>query len=245
MTCEMHNSMIALTKIVQLQCFSTEIRQINENELSVKAKIANLNPFIDSDGILRVGGRLNLSNYDYAKKFPMLLPKRHRFTFLLVEHEHIRLFHTGPQHLLACIRERFWPIDGRNLVRKVIRRCIRCHRFNARAVKCIMGELPEERVTPCRPFLVRGIDYAGPFSLKDRQTKNYKITKAYICLFICLSTKAVHIELVSDLTTTCFLASLRRFFARRGKTNKILSDNATNFVGASKQLKHFLETSKF
>ncbi|XP_064215657.1 uncharacterized protein LOC135267304 [Tribolium castaneum] len=100
-----------------------------------------------------------------------------------------------------------------------------------------MGELPSCRVKQTFPFYCKGIDYAGPFHLKDRTTRNPKIVKAYVCLFVCMAVKAVHIEVVSDLTTEAFLACLKRFISRRGKPKDIFSDNGLNFVGAANELR--------
>ncbi|XP_026467804.1 uncharacterized protein LOC113371391 [Ctenocephalides felis] len=100
-----------------------------------------------------------------------------------------------------------------------------------------MVNLPKSRVTPQSPFFICGVDYGGPVLKRDRQTRGYKKLKAYICLFVCFVTKAIHIELVSDLTTNSFMATLKRFMARRGKPREIYSDNGTNFICAASGLK--------
>lgn len=241
---ELDDSLNQLIKIVQSKHFSKEISEISRNGIVPNnSPILKLSPILDDSGILRVGGRLKLSSFNFMKKHPALLPKGHNFSISIARREHERLLHAGPQHTLASLRERFWLLDGRNIVRKVIRNCTVCFKLNAKPVIPLMGELPVERTTPTRPFLFTGIDYAGPFKLKDRITRNYKLTKAYICLFICLSTKAIHLELVGDLSTNLFLAALRRFIARRGKPTVINSDNGTNLVGGSKELKLFFETA--
>jgi hypothetical protein len=99
-----------------------------------------------------------------------------------------------------------------------------------------LGELPAPRVQPSRPFLTTGIDYAGPISLRLGTTRNKTITKGFIVFCVCLATKAVHIEVVTSLTTEAFLAALRRFIARRGKPRTIYPDNGTNFQGAVNKL---------
>ncbi|XP_037810628.1 uncharacterized protein LOC119602902 [Lucilia sericata] len=99
-----------------------------------------------------------------------------------------------------------------------------------------MAPLPKERTTLCRPFTNTGVDFAGPFEIKSFTGRYCKITKGYVCLFICFATKAIHLEAVSDLTTTAFLASLARFIARRGCPSCVYSDNGRNFVGASKEI---------
>ena len=99
-----------------------------------------------------------------------------------------------------------------------------------------MGQLPPARVNPSPPFSVTGINYAGPFTLKRGHTRKPVLVKAYIALFVCFATKAVHLEIVSDLTTEAFLAALRRFVSRRGLPTEIHSDNGTNYVGARNDL---------
>ncbi|XP_018359704.1 PREDICTED: uncharacterized protein LOC108758957 [Trachymyrmex cornetzi] len=102
-----------------------------------------------------------------------------------------------------------------------------------------MGDLPKERVTGyIRPFAISGVDYAGPIFIREsRRRGRHPTFKAYIALFICLNTRAIHLELVTDLTTEAFLAALRRFTGRRGICSRLISDNGTNFVGASRELK--------
>jgi len=104
-----------------------------------------------------------------------------------------------------------------------------------------MGQLPADRVEPARPFLKCGIDFAGPFLIKSSIRRNAPLLKGYVCMFVCFTTKAVHIELVGDLSTQAFISALNRFFDRRGKSITIYSDNATNFVGASHKLKEWYD----
>ncbi|XP_033231512.1 uncharacterized protein LOC117182525, partial [Belonocnema kinseyi] len=143
----------------------------------------------------------------------------------------------GSQATLYGIRENYWPIDGRNVTRQINRQCITCFRAKPCGVNYIMGNLPENRLFSTRPFLNVGVDYCGPFHIKEKRHRNRKKVKAYVSIYICFASKAVHLELVSDLSTEAFIGSLKRFFARRGKSKTISSDNATNFVGASNELK--------
>ncbi|XP_018358471.1 PREDICTED: uncharacterized protein LOC108758159 [Trachymyrmex cornetzi] len=99
-----------------------------------------------------------------------------------------------------------------------------------------MSDLPSTRVTPSHPFTHTGLDFGGPFIIREHKRRNARKLKAYICIFVCFSTKAMHIELVADLTSEAFLASLKRFMARRGKVACLYSDNGTNFVGAAREL---------
>ncbi|KAL6432033.1 hypothetical protein ACFW04_007459 [Cataglyphis niger] len=106
-----------------------------------------------------------------------------------------------------------------------------------------MGDLPRLRVTPARPFLRTGVDYAGPIQLRTTKGRGHRSYKAFIAVFVCLSTKAVHLEVVSDYSADAFLAALRRFTARRGLCRSLQSDCGTNFVGADAQLRAFFTAS--
>lgn len=110
----------------------------------------------------------------------------------------------------------------------------------------IMAPLPKYRVKPQRPFLRSGVDFAGPIQLRASAGRGSKSFKAYICVFICLSTKAIHLEVAVDLSTQGFISAFRRFISRRGRCSELHSDNGTNFKGASAELKQmFTEASKF
>jgi hypothetical protein len=224
--------------MVQQISYAQEIKDLmDQQEVAKTSSLKTLHPFIDQEGLLRVGGRLQQSNLPYQAIHLMILPANHHFTKLVVSAEHIRLHHTGSQLLTASLRERYWIPRIRNLVKSVTYQCLNCFRFKAQAAKQLMGELPPPRVQPSRPFLTTGIDYAGPISLKLGTTRSKITTKGYIAIFVCFATKAIHIELVTSLTTEAFLAALRRFIARRGKPKTIYSDNGTNFQGAANQLK--------
>ena len=119
--------------------------------------------------------------------------------------------HAGTQATLYSIREFYWPIDGRNITRHVIRKCITYFRAKPRGVDYLMGNLPEHRLNSTRPFLNIGIDYCGPFYIKEKRHRNRNKIKVYVSIFICFATKAVHLELVSDLSTKAFISCLRGF----------------------------------
>ncbi|XP_033180022.1 uncharacterized protein LOC105681646 [Bombus impatiens] len=107
-----------------------------------------------------------------------------------------------------------------------------------------MGNLPEARVTESRPFTNVGVDYCGPFYIKEKRERNRRQVKVYVAIFICLAAKAVHIELVGDLTSEAFIAALRRFIARRGFCSALHSDNGSNFIGANNDLRELYELLK-
>lgn len=198
-----------------------------------------MHPFLDKHGILRVGGRLSKAELSYDQRHPIILSNNHHFTNLIVMHEHKKQLHAGPQLLLANIRLKFWILSGLNTIKKVLRSCIICFRVKPKGSSALMGDLPESRITPSRPFYDSGVDFAGPINIKTSKLKNSKILKSYIAVFVCFVTKAVHIEVVSDLTTESFLNALKRFISRRGKCRNLYSDNGTNFVGANNELREF------
>nr|CAI5827413.1 unnamed protein product [Callosobruchus analis] len=210
-----------LVRVSQRESFAVEYKDLLESKpLSSSSNLLKLNP--------------------YKKKHPMIIHCKHPFTKLLFVYEHLRLFHAGPQLLISSLRNQFWPVAARNLAMSTVRNCMRCFRFNAEAVQPIMGDLPRDKITPTSPFLNTGVDYAGPFTIRIRKGRGSKTEKCYVAVFVCFSTKAIHLELVSSLSSDAFLNCLRRFIARRGKPNKIYSDNGTNFVGAKRELTRFL-----
>uniref|UniRef100_A0AAG5DS52 Integrase catalytic domain-containing protein n=1 Tax=Anopheles atroparvus TaxID=41427 RepID=A0AAG5DS52_ANOAO len=200
-----------LVRLAQQDGFAAEIKDLkNGKQLKKQSSLRRLTPFLDGKGIMRVGGRLNLANLPFQSKHPALLPRDHPFPRLLAEHQHQILLHGGGRLLLSSIRERYWPLQGRMLVKSVVRRCFRCMRSQPVAAQQQMGQLPACRVTPGRPFAVTGI--------------------------FCFATKAVHLELVGDLSTQGFIAALRRFTCRRGVPEHLHSDNGKNFEGAKNEL---------
>ncbi|XP_033361548.1 uncharacterized protein LOC117239823 [Bombus vosnesenskii] len=188
------------------------------------------------EGILRVGGRLSHSSMTFAQKHPIVLPKS-SVTTRIIDHEHKIHMHSGTQATLYAVRQRYWPVDGRSQVWRAIKGCVRCCRAQPPPVEYVMGNLPEARVTESRPFTNVGVDYCGPFHIKEKRDRNRRQIKVYVAIFVCLAIKAVHIELVDDLTSEAFIAALRRFIARRGYCSTIHSDNGTNFRGASNELR--------
>ncbi|XP_058840959.1 uncharacterized protein LOC131696437 [Topomyia yanbarensis] len=149
-------------------------------------------------------------------------------------HYHQSHLHAGPQLLVACVREKFWPLRIRDLARQVVYSCINCFRCRPHNLEQLMGDLPPERFTPTLPFLSTGIDLCGPFQY--RKIKKGSPIKSFVAIFVCLVTKATHIELVYDLSTAAFIAALHRFIARRGKPNLIECDNAKHFKGTAREL---------
>lgn len=138
-------------------------------------------------------------------------------------------------------REKFWIPRARQLAKEVINGCVKCKRYVFTQSEQQMAPLPLNRTTPGKVFETCGIDYCGPVYLKPRVGRTPITLKAYVCVFICLATRAIHLELVSDLTTNAFLAALRRIVARRGRIREIVSDHGSNFVGAYNEIERLKE----
>ncbi|XP_066583621.1 uncharacterized protein [Prorops nasuta] len=226
-------------KHLQSIYFTDIINSLNHPNKTVNKKFAILSPFLDEQGIIRVGGRIHKSNLSYAQRHPILLPKHHLMECLIRE-IHLKLHHSGVLTTLYHLRQRFWLLDGKNYVKRVIRSCNRCFRFKPSTVTYRMGDLPKARMSASPPFTHTGVDFCGPFYNKERKYRNRNKVKIYVSVFVCMSVKAIHLEVVFDMTSEGFLAALRRFTSRRGLPQHIYSDNGTNFIGANNQLREIL-----
>ena len=229
-------------KVMQGEMFGEELSLLQDGkELPRKSKLLSLRPFVDAQGLLRVGGRASLSKLSYSRRHPIILPSDHVLTKLIVHSEHLRLLHAGPTLTSASLTHRFHIVSSRKVVRSVTRRCVVCRRDSAKPQAQMLGQLPSERVSPGSVFQCVGVDYAGPILTKRGATRKPILDKSYVCVFVSLAVKAVHLEVVSDLTTAAFIATLRRFISRRGKPSSIWSDHGSNFIGSARELKELHE----
>ncbi|XP_065361855.1 uncharacterized protein LOC135955432 [Calliphora vicina] len=233
---DIHKGTKLLIRMVQRCNFTVECECLCQGKpIPSSSSLISLNPFMDNFGLLRVGGRLKNSALDFNAQHPIIIPRQHPLTDSIITYFHEKNLHAGPQSLLATIRLQYWPLGGRKVVTRIVNKCVRCLHFRHRVIEHIMGNLPHDRVQAHRAFLVTGVDYCGPLYYRAEIRSRAKI-KCYISLFICFSTKAVHLELVKDLSTQGFLAALKRFISIRGRPKTIWSDNATNFVGSRNEL---------
>lgn len=238
--------MKVIVKIVQSEEFKDEIKSIkSDGRVLQKSSLIALNPFLDQQEILRVGGRLKHATVRGTSKHLIIVPSSHHFTLLIIKYYHEKLFHAGTQTTLNAIREEFWPIFAKSQVKKTIRICVKCRKAHPTPSHQIMGQLPPARINVARPFWNAGVDYCGPFYVRDRVRRNSKQYKSYVAIIVCMATKAVHIELVEDLSTESFIAALKRFISRRGRVKNFYSDNGRNFVGADRELQALLHNEEF
>ena len=189
----------------------------------------------EENGVLVCKGRLENADLSLESKHPVFLPKEHRLTELIVRDCHERVFHSLVRATLAELRARFWVTKARQFVKKILHSCLLCRKLEGKPY-CPppTGQLPEYRVKKSDPFANVGIDFAGPLYVK---VKKGAMKKVYICLFSCCVTRALHLELVQDLSVPTFLNCLRRFCARRGTPDLINSDNAKTFKSTARFLK--------
>lgn len=228
---EIRHSTTTIIKIVQSHHFGSDLLLAGENK-----QICKLSPFIDDEGVLRARGRLVHAPLPAMSKYPVILVKNCHLSRLIVRHYHENNFHPNVKLMQALISVRYHILGVRQLVKDVVFKCPRCTKFAHRSLQPMMGDLPPSRFTTIRPFYHSFVDYAGPFSVKENKLKKPRITKGYLCVFVCMSVKAVHLEFVTELTTAAFLAAFTRFVARRSLPAKMFSDNGSNFCGAAKQL---------
>ena len=239
---------LAILRYIQSVKFNTELWVLEHTEgdsnlagkrgrvkvsgISKSSAIYRLDPFVDNK-LLRVGGRLSKASIPEEAKHPVLLPYNNHVTTLIIRDIHERLGHAGRNHVLAALREKYWVIKANSAVRHVITNCVKCRRFRTPVAEQKMSDLPPDRVNPAPPFTYCGVDYFGPFLIKEGR----KELKRYGVLFTCLVSRAIHIETANSLETDSFILALRRFIARRGPIQELRSDNGSNFVGAERELR--------
>ena len=228
---EIQNAEEWLISQVQEASFPEEITSSKQPGPVKDSNLANLNPFMcPTSHFLRVGGRIHKSLIPEEEKHLIILLSNDPVVKLLIEDVHCRELHAGLEHTLSVLRQRFWLIKGRSAVRQTLKNCLICPHYQTKPFGQQMAPLPEDRIKPAPPFTNVGLDFAGPLYLKDSDEK------AYICLFTCAATRAVHLELVCDMKTERFLLALRRMIVRRGVCSIIRSDNAKTFKAANKEL---------
>ena len=226
---------------IQNLVFLEDIKDLRtKGILRQTSNLLTFHPFLDPNGILRVGGRICQADLPYTKRHPVQLPGNHVFTELLIRSEHKRPLHAGATLVYASLSRRFCILNGRRTIRSIVRSCVRCRKVAAKPSQQIFGQLPADRVNPGPVFDRVGIDYAGPLLIKSGPIRKPVLKRSYVALSVCFITKAVHLELVSELTTAAFISTLRRFIGRRGIPSTIWSDHGTNFIGAEREIRELL-----
>ncbi|XP_067023833.1 uncharacterized protein [Acropora muricata] len=190
---------------------------------------------MDELGVLRVGGRLDRAELPYDAAHPMILPKKHHITQLIVADVHNRYRHAGVNHVLAQVRNRYWVIVSRQEVKNWGKECKSCERRRTQPAVQMMAPLLKSRLgTTTRAFAKCCVDYAEPFTTRRVSAKNS------LCLFTCSATRAVYLAKACSLRTTDFLNAFSRMVATRARPQEVTSDNWTNFIGAERELRELV-----
>ncbi|XP_055714778.1 uncharacterized protein LOC129808899, partial [Phlebotomus papatasi] len=225
----------------QAESFSSEIEILKKGKpLTRGGRLSRLTPEIDSNGLIRMKGRLEklalreLPNYNN----PLILCGKNKFTKLFLEEEHKRLGHVGSRYILAEMRPLYHVIGGRRTLKWIEAHCVFCQKRRAKTIQPMMGQLPLARLDVYQhPFTNTGLDFFGPIDTKLNRSR----VKRYGAIFTCLTTRADHLEVCESLTTDSCIMAIHRFVSRRGSPVKIISDNGTNFKGAKRELKEALK----
>ena len=173
------------------------------------------------------------------EKYPVVIPGQHHIAILLIRHYHALAQHQGRHITSGTIRNAgFWIIGGKRMISSVIYNCVKCRKLRGNFERQKMADLPADRLEVCPPFTNIGIDTFGPWEVASRRTRGGGArAKRWAILFTCLNTRGIHIEVVEDMSSSCFINAFKRFVAIRGKVKLIRSDRGTNFVGATENLK--------
>ena len=244
-----------IIRCLQYEHFKDEIQALSSLQTGVefrdrkKAKQRNLDlkkcsslyrldPYLDTDGLLRVGGRLRNASISEGAKHPVILPRRSRVTQLILQYCHEAIKHQGSGMTHNEVRQRgYWIIGGTSAVSYLVSRCVICRKLRSSPQQQKLADLPQDRVEPAAPFTYSAVHYFGPFFVKEGRKK----VKRYGIIFTCMASHAIHIETANSLETDAFTNALRRFQAERSPVRQLRSDCGTNFIGAHRELKEGLE----
>ncbi|KAL3973607.1 sorting nexin-4 [Sarotherodon galilaeus] len=237
---ELTRAKVVIIRAVQQEAYKGTLENIKEGKKAsgIFDALKKLNPVVDKDSLLRVGGRLSTADLTENEKHPLIIPSTSHIAILLVTHYHEQVAHQGRHITEGAIRGAgYWIIGGKRLVSSVIHKCVTCRKLRGKMQIQKMADLPADRVTPEPPFTTVGLDVFGPWTIVTRRTRGgCSQNKRWAVLFTCMSTRAVHIELIETMSADSFINALRRLFSIRGPAKFLRSDRGTNFVGACKEL---------
>ncbi|XP_053691385.1 uncharacterized protein LOC128739909 [Sabethes cyaneus] len=224
---------------VQLEVFNEEFRSLSQTGyVKSSSRLKFYSPFMHN-GIIRMRGRLQNDDKPFEVNNPVILPNNHQFSTLLIRMYHIANAHQGLETVITNIKERHRILKIRSQVKKYAKSCIKCRELRGKPTVPQMGNLPPERTTPfVFPFTSTGIDYFGPLCIKIGR----RLEKRWVVLFTCMTSRAIHLEVVPFLDTNSCIMAIRCFMSIRGLPQCIMTDNGTNFTGADKELKQLVRT---
>jgi len=232
-------ALVVLIKRDQAVHYARELRIIGKGGcLDSSFPIAKCLPYVDENGLLRVGGRLKNAPVPLDVRHPIILPSQSKVTERIVREIHSECGHAAPWRTLPELQRQYWLVGPRRVIRRVVDSCVRCRRFAAKAATPRMADLPSSRLQVGEPaFFHTGVDYFGPI-----ETKMFRRTvKRWGCLFRCLTTGACHLEMAYALDADAYLCCHGNFKAARGTPKVMRSDRGTNFIGANRELMEAIE----
>lgn len=225
-----------ICRLIQAEEFSVELGQLRKaHSVDKSSPIFCLNPYLDEDGLIRCQGRIDAADIvPIETRRPIILPRKHYVTDLVVHYFHSKVGHQWQETVVAKIREKFWIPSLRIVLRRVISNCQWCRVYKAKIAQPMMGSLPPERLVAfLPPFTNVGLDYFGPVTVAHGRGTE----KKWVALFCCMVTRAVHLELAHDYSTDALILCIRNFINIRGRPRCIWSDNGTNFIGFDREIK--------
>lgn len=254
----LNQATITIIKAVQREAFKEEFGAIthvtpekDNDRIGVKARkkmlkkssLYRLDPYVDNVGILRVGGHLRQSNLSFKEKHPVLLPKKHHLSKLLLQHYHEEVHQQGRQNTHGALRNAgYWLVGGHAAVASLIGQCVTCKKLRGPMLEQQMADLPPDRAEVGPPFTNVGFDVFGPWTVQTRKTRGgVANAKRWGLVFSCLVIRAIHIELPETIDASSFISALRRFFSLRVPALRLRCDRGSNFVGAKTELDEALE----
>lgn len=232
---ELMSAEVILCRQARMESFISDYENLKNNkQVRTSNDLRKLMPYIDEDGVMRVYGRIdNAPTIPIFTKRPIILPKDHHLSFLIVKHFHEIYKHQFDELTICETRLRFWIINARNVLKRVKSKCSECILKSATPRQPMMGQLPVDRLTPyVRPFSYTGVDYFGPIHI----TVGRRREKRWVALFTCLTVRAIHLEISESLSSDSFILCLRNLINIRGTPVQLRSDNGTNFVGAKGEM---------
>ncbi|KAK0132470.1 hypothetical protein N1851_032648 [Merluccius polli] len=236
---ELARAKVCIIRSVQNHCYAEELKCIAKGSpLPSSSSLWKLHPLQDPDQLLRVGGCTAQAGLNMNETHPIIIPGQHHLATLLVCHYHEAVKHQGRHLTEGAIRAAgFWLVGAKRCIGSLLYRCVTCRKLRGKTEHQQMADLPAERLQVAPPFTYVGVDVFGPWEVVSRRTRGgHANSKRWAVMFSCMSSRAVHIEVIEAMSTSSFINALIRFFAIRGPAKQIRSDCGTNFVGASREL---------
>ena len=230
-------------KLWLLSCQSTsyhaEITSLKSKDKRTTL-VKQLQLFLDQEGFIRCGGRIHNAPLPELTRFPYLFPAKHPLTRVIVLDAHANQLHAGTSALVSHIRQRYWIPSIRQYIQGLLKKCVTCRKVMGKLYRAPdPPPLPKIRVQDATPFTVTGVDFTGALHIRGKSG----IENAYICLLTCASTRAVHLEVVPDLSTETFIQAFRRFASRKSLPRTMISDNAMTFSAAANTIQSLIRST--